>query len=321
MSKSLAVVIVSWNTRELLRDCVQSVLAEDVVAQVVVVDNASHDGSAAMIQHEFPQVMCIAEATNHGFAKGNNIGLRVVLAAQTPPTYVCTLNPDTVVLPGALAQLVAVMDADPTLVGCGPQLRYGDGQWQSSRRRFPTIGSYLCESTPIAQYWPQNLWRQRYLMTDVPVATSCRADWLVGAAVVVRSSVVQQRGLFDEGFQLYSEEIEWQRRLTAAQPNAIAYVAEAVVTHFEGQSSAQIPAQRLIWFFQSRIRDAYLAFGAGVALLVRLGLVVMYVCEWLLEAGKWVAGHKRELRAHRMQTYAKLVESLLVWRMHPAKIW
>ena len=158
-------------------------------------------------------------------------------------------------------------------------------------------------------------------MTDVPVATSCRADWLVGAAVVVRSSVVQQRGLFDEGFQLYSEEIEWQRRLTAAQPGAIAYVAEAVVTHFEGQSSAQIPAQRLIWFFQSRIRDAYLAFGAGVALVVRLGLVVMYVCEWLLEASKWVLGHKRELRANRMQTYAKLVESLLVWRMHPAKIW
>ena len=320
MSKSLAVVIVSWNTRELLRDCVQSVLAEEVVAQVVVVDNASHDGSAAMIQHEFPQVICIAEATNHGFAKGNNIGLRY-LFAQTPPPYVCTLNPDTVVLPGALGLLVAAMDADPTLVGCGPQLRYGDGQWQSSRRRFPTIGSYLCESTPLAHYWPQNRWRQRYLMTDVPAATSCRADWLVGAAVVVRTSVVQQRGLFDEGFQLYSEEIEWQRRLTAAQPNAIAYVVEAVVTHFEGQSSAQIPAQRLIWFFQSRIRDAYLAYGAGVAWLVRLGLLVMYMCEWLLEAGKWVLGHKRDVRATRMQTYTQLLRSLLVWRMHPAKIW
>ena len=320
MSKSLAVVIVSWNTRELLRDCVQSVLAEDVVAQVVVVDNASHDGSAAMIQHEFPQVICIAEATNHGFAKGNNIGLRY-LFAQIPPTYVCTLNPDTVVLPGALGLLVAAMDADPTLVGCGPQLRYGDGQWQSSRRRFPTLGSYLCESTPLAQYWPHNPWRQRYLMTDVPVATSCRADWLVGAAVVVRSSVVQQRGLFDEGFALYSEEIEWQRRLTVAQPNAIAYVAEAVVTHFEGQSSVQIPTQRLVWFFQSRLRDATLAYGAGVALLVRLGLVVMYVCEWLLEAGKWLVGHKRDIRANRMQTYAQLLRSLFTWRMHPAKIW
>ena len=108
MSKSLAVVIVSWNTRELLRDCIHSVLAEGVVAQVVVVDNASHDGSATMIQHEFPQVICIAEATNHGFAKGNNIGLRAVLAAQTPPTYVCTLNPDTVVLPVVLPFLVAM---------------------------------------------------------------------------------------------------------------------------------------------------------------------------------------------------------------------
>jgi GT2 family glycosyltransferase len=144
---------------------------------------------------------------------------------------------------------------------------------------------------------------------------------LVGAAVVVRTSVVQQRGLFDEGFQLYSEEIEWQRRLTAAQPNAIAYVAEAVVTHFEGQSSAQILTQRLIWFFQSRLRDATLAYGAGVAWLVRLALVVMYCGEWLLEASKWLVGHKRTLRATRMQTYIKLVASLLTWRMHPAKIW
>lgn len=320
MSKSLAVVIVSWNTRALLRDCVQSLLAEEVVAQVVVVDNASHDGSAAMIQREFPQVQCIAEASNHGFAKGNNIGLRYLLA-QTPPAYLCTLNPDTVVVPGALGQLVATMDADPTLVGCGPQLRYGDGQWQSSRRRFPTIGSYLCESTPLAHYWPQNPWRQRYLMTDVPAVTSCRADWLVGAAVVVRTRVVQQRGLFDEGFQLYSEEIEWQRRLTAAQPNAMAYVAEAVVTHFEGQSSAQIPTQRLVWFFQSRLRDATLAYGAGVAWLVRLALVVMYGGEWLLEASKWLVGHKRALRATRMQTYTQLLRALLVWRMHPAKIW
>ena len=320
MSKSLAVVIVSWNTRELLRNCLQSVLAEEVVAQVVVVDNASHDGSAAMIQHEFPEVICIAESTNHGFAKGNNIGLRY-LFTQTPPTYVCTLNPDTVVAPGALAQLVATMDADPTLVGCGPQLRYGDGQWQSSRRRFPTIGSYLCESTPLGHYWLHNQWRERYLMTDVPVATSCRADWLVGAALVVRSSVVQQRGLFDEGFQLYSEEIEWQRRLTAAQPNGIAYVAEAVVIHLEGQSSGQIPAQRLVWFFQSRIRDAYLAFGPWVALLVRLGLLVMYGCEWVIEASKWVVGHKRPLRASRVQSYAGVLRAVVSWRMHPAKIW
>lgn len=317
----VAVVIVSWNTRDLLRACLQSIVHDPVVAQIVVVDNASHDGSAAMVRDEFPQVQCIAENTNHGFAAGNNIGLRWILAQPVLPEYVCCLNPDTVVTPGALACMLAYLDAHPTVVGCGPQLRYGDGRWQSSRRRFPTMGSYLCESTPLGQRWHANPWHDAYHMTEIAPETTCMVDWLVGAVLVMRTATVQQHGLFDAGFALYSEEIEWQRRLTQGQPARMAYVAEAVVTHYEGQSSQQIPAQRLIWFYQSRLRDATLAYGAGIATVVRWGVLVQYVGEWLLETGKWVLGHKRALRLERMHSYARVVQAIWQWRMTPAQIW
>lgn len=317
----VAVVIVSWNTCDLLRACLQSIVADPIVAHIVVVDNGSHDQSVAMVRHEFPQVQCIAEAVNHGFAGGNNIGLRWVLAQLDVPAFICCLNPDTVVAPGALATMVAYLQRHPDVVGCGPQLHYGDGRWQSSRRRFPTMGTYLCESTPVGQRWPQNPWHAAYHMRATPPNETGRVDWLVGAVLMVRCNDVRRHGLFDAEFALYSEEIEWQRRLTQGRPNQMAYVAEALVTHYEGQSSQQIPAQRLIWFFQSRLRDATLAYGSGVARIVRAGLIAQYVGEWGIEALKWLLGHKRTLRRDRMQVYAQLLVALFQWQMTPAKIW
>lgn len=321
MKPALAVVIVSWNTCELLRACVQSIINDPIVTQIVVVDNGSHDGSVAMLRAEFPQVMCIAESVNHGFAAGNNIGLRWVLAQAVIPEFVCCLNPDTVVTAGAFGTMVAYLDAHPTVVGCGPQLHYADGRWQSSRRRFPTLGTYLCESTPLGQRWRTNPWQAHYHMVSIASTTTCHVDWLVGAVLVVRTAVVQQRGLFDAGFALYSEEIEWQRRLTNGQRDGMAYVADALVMHYEGQSSQQIPAQRLIWFFQSRLREATLAHGVVTAAVVRGGLLMQYVGEWVLEAGKWLVGHKRLLRQERMHGYARLLGEIWRWRMTPAQIW
>lgn len=317
---ALDVVIVSWNTRELLRACLRQLLAEDIVRRVVVVDNGSHDGSATMVAAEFPEVMCIAERTNHGFAGGNNIGLRHILADRPAP-YICSLNPDTLVQRGALQRLVTYLAGHPTVVGVGPMLRYGDGSWQSSRRRFPTLGMYLAESTPLAQWWPTNPWIGRYQMTDQPQDAITEADWLVGAALVVRSARVQEVGLFDAGFTLYSEELEWQRRLTAGQHGAMVYLPTAVIEHYEGQSSSQIPMQRLIWFVQSRLRDAQLALGRGRRIFLQICYVLMYGCEWLIEASKWLLGHRRALRAERLRTYGAVIWAVIQWRMLPVQIW
>ena len=150
----LSIVIVSWNVRELLRACLRSILQnagtlERWNVETCVVDNASSDGSAAMVAAEFPAVRLIANRENRGFTGGNNQGLAVAQGR-----YVFFLNPDTVVVDGALATLLAYMDAHAAVGACGPRLCYGDGSLQSSRRRFPTFMTAVFESTPLAWHWP-----------------------------------------------------------------------------------------------------------------------------------------------------------------------
>ena len=143
----------------------------------------------------------------------------------------------------------------------------------------------------------------------------------MGAVLIVRTQAIQAHGLFDEQFALYSEEVEWQRRLSAGQRGVVAYCAEAVVTHYEGQSSQQIPTQRRIWFFQSRLREAWLAYGRGVAVVVQWGLLLQFSVEWLGAAAKWVLGHRRVLRQTQMQATAALLGGIWGWRPAVAKIW
>jgi GT2 family glycosyltransferase len=303
------VVIVSWNTRDLLRDCLNSIIADPLVGRIVVVDNASHDRSVAMVQAEFPRVICLAESVNHGFAKGNNVGLAWLLA-HDPAPYICCLNPDTVVQTGTLATLVDALERHPQVIGGGPELRYGDGSIQSSRRRFPTLGTYLFESTPWGRMWTPNPWQRWYHYEDTPADTEHTVDWLVGAFLLMRTAVIVQHGLFDPRFALYAEEVEWQRRLSADTAPRMLFVPQARVIHFEGQSSKQMPVQRQIWFYQSRLREAFLAYGVGTMRIVQQCLWLMFVGELLIETIKWAIGHKRTMRRERMTGYLRLLGAL-----------
>ena len=164
-SSDLSIIIVSWNVRDLLRACLTSLTNDERRAtkdateassfvlrpssEIIVVDNASSDDSAAMVAAEFPAVRLIANVENVGFTRGNNQGLAVARGR-----YVFFLNPDTEVVGDALATMVAYLDAHPEVGALGPQLRYGDGSLQSSRRRFPTFATALLESTPLAWHWP-----------------------------------------------------------------------------------------------------------------------------------------------------------------------
>ena len=141
---TIGVVIVSWNVRDLLRDCLRSLRAAGLPSRVVVVDNASADGSADMVRAEFPEVTLLASPSNQGFTIGNNLGLRALglgAGADAPaaPRYVLLLNPDAALLPGALAQLVDYLERHPRVGAVGPRLLYPDGSPQSSCRRFPGL--------------------------------------------------------------------------------------------------------------------------------------------------------------------------------------
>ncbi len=298
----LSIIVVSWNVRELLHACLASLPRE---AEVIVVDNASSDGSAAMVAAEFPAVQLVANLENRGFTGGNNQGL-----ALAHGRYVLLLNPDTVVPGDAMAVMVDYLETHPGAGVVGPQLRYGDGSLQSSRRRFPTLATALLESTPLAWHWPpeRNCWARRYHMADQSPDVVQEVDWLVGAALLTRRAVLDQVGGFDEGYFMYSEELDWQRRVKAAGW-MIVYLPQAVITHYEGKSSGQVTAARHIRFNTSKVRYFRKHHGPLQGQVLRLALLVMFAIEWIIEAAKSLLGSRRALRAERMRAYGQLLRS------------
>jgi N-acetylglucosaminyl-diphospho-decaprenol L-rhamnosyltransferase len=313
----LVIIIVSWNVRKLLQACLKSLLrfpANTFRQEIIVVDNASGDGSAEMVRNEFPSVHLIANATNKGFTGGNNDGLRLAdgLIASDPHDeahqFLFLLNPDTEVKPGALDTLSAYAMANPTAGLIGPRLRYGDGSLQSSRRRFPTLLTALFESTWLQRYAPRHALHQFY-MQDQADDEACDVDWVVGAAMFVRHAAYQQVGLLDEAsFFMYSEETDWCKRMKDAGWGVV-YLPQAEVVHYEGRSSQQASAQRMKLFNTSKVRYFAKHHGAWQAELLRLWLLGQFVWQLGLEQVKWLLGNQRDLRAERMRAYLSVLRS------------
>jgi GT2 family glycosyltransferase len=192
----------------------------------------------------------------------------------------------------------------------GPRLWYGDGNPQPNRRRFPTLATLFTESTIIQQYLPGLKLFSRYIMADAPDDAPQDVDWLVGAALMARREVYEQIGGLDEGFFMYSEELDWCRRAKDAGWR-IAYDPAAEIIHYEGKSSEQAAARRDIAFFSSRVRYARKYHGPIWAELLRWWLLTTFIFQWLREGVKWLLGHKRDLRAQRMAAYRQVLRSRL----------
>jgi N-acetylglucosaminyl-diphospho-decaprenol L-rhamnosyltransferase len=304
VSLDLSVVIVNWNVRDLLQRCVESVLSSkrSITTEIIVVDNASVDGSVEMLRAEFPQTILIANPENRGFPAANNQG---IAAAQG--RYVLLLNPDTEVLADALDALVQYMDAHPDVGLVGPQLLHPDGQVQSSRRRYPTLATLFFESTWLESLAPRALLR-RYYVLDQPDNAVLDVDWITGAAMLARREVIQQVGGMDERFFMYSEELDWCRRIKAAGWRVV-YHPEARVIHYEGKSSEQAMPARHVNFQRSKIRYARKYHGPRLAAALRLYLLGLYAGQLGLELAKGLMGHKRALRQQRVEAYWRVLKS------------
>jgi GT2 family glycosyltransferase len=315
----VSIVIVSWNVRDLLRRCVMSVASQQstvnsekanlatgdwrLTTEVIIVDNASTDGSVAMLRESFPDARVIANAQNRGFTRANNQGF-----ALARGRYLFALNPDTGLTPGALEAMLAFMDAHPRVGMVGPQLLYPDGSIQSSRRRFPTLATAFFESTKLQQWFPRNRLLARYYVQDTRDDEIQSVDWIVGAAMFIRREVYEQIGGFDEDFFMYSEELDWCYRAKKAGWDVV-YFPRAQIIHHEGKSSEQVLAARDIYFHSSKIRFFRKHHGALPALLLRAFLLLMFAYQLAEESAKWLVGHKRALRAARVRGYWQVLKS------------
>jgi GT2 family glycosyltransferase len=277
----IAVIIVNWNAREDLRVCLTSLYAEPrprVSYDVWVVDNASEDGSAAMVTSKFPQVYLIKNTENLGFSKANNQAI-----ARADSRYVFLLNSDAAIHAGALDALAAYADTHTAAGILGPKVLNPDGTLQYSCRRFPSLGAGFFRNTYLGRLFPNNSFARDYLMTNFDHATDTSVDWVSGCAMLIRRETIGKIGALDERFYMYCEDVDICQRVWDSGQEVV-YVPEAVVTHTIGRSSDK-NADRMIWEFHrswyeydlkrhpksSVIRRAAVRSGLWLRAAVRIG--------------------------------------------------
>lgn len=344
----LSIIIVSWNVWDLLRACLTSIdrgcidracidrtsidnsspnqndpssirlfgsLEQPYMLEVIVVDNASTDATPDFVPTCFPWVQFIPSDVNLGFTGGNNRGYQ-----SCRGEYVYFLNPDTELVGDSLLQLFRLIRQEPTVGMVGPRLQYADGMAQNNRRRFPTRLTGFFESTWLAQRWSANPWAVKMHMLDWPDNIQHDVDWLVGAAMLARREALEQavttaenfnhHGPFDEGFFMYSEELDLCKRIKSAGWR-IVFTPKPLVTHYEGRSSEQAIASRYIYFNQSKVRYYHKYFGRFWSELLRCYLLIEFRWQLLTEWIKFMLYHKRDLRLNRIDVYQAVLDSRL----------
>jgi N-acetylglucosaminyl-diphospho-decaprenol L-rhamnosyltransferase len=255
----LSIVIVNWNTSQLLRQCLSSIKNCGENWEIVVVDNASTDDSSRMVEDEFPEAHLLLNETNLGFARANNRGIQA-----SRGRYILLLNSDTVASEEALAYLVSFMDQHPNVGACGPRLLRLDGSPQPYAFGGDPTLFYL-----LARGINQLLFR-RYLH-DWATHTIQEVDWVSGACLMARRQAIEQVGLLDENIFMYFEDNDWCLRIRKAGWK-VYYNPQVSIVHIGGQSLAQNPSARQAYYHSLNYFYAK-HYSPFARLLLQLGLL------------------------------------------------
>lgn len=262
----LSIIIVNWNTLEMLRDCLSSVFASEGgrAAEVIVVDNASEDGSADMVAAEFPRAHLIRNSENRGFAAANNQGFTIAGGR-----HVLLLNSDTLVHGDVLADSVAWLDAHPEAAAMGCRVLNTDGSVQLTCSMYPSILNQLLQTSGLWKLrWPRFF--GRFLMTNWQRDSERVVETISGCYLLVRARVLDEVGLLDEDFFFFGEETDWCRRMRDAGWKLV-FAPVGEITHHGSVSARKLNHQR----------DVMLT-GAIVRLHRKHGGVVQAALVWLI---------------------------------------
>ena len=306
----VSVIIVNWNTRDLLARCLTSVYASAATLadlEVLVVDNGSRDGSADMVSTHFPAATLIANPHNAGFAAANNLAIR-----RATGDYILLLNPDAEVVGGAIPELVRYAESHPAVAVVGPKLLNSDGTLQPSRRGFPTRATAFLESTVLQRWLPNHPALRRYYLLDRSDEETQEVDWLVGACLLVRNSAIRKVGLLDEGYFMYSEELDWCRRFSRAGWKTV-YHPAAQVIHHGGQSSDQDILHRHTRFQHSKCRYFETYHGRAMAQVLRVFMLANYLYLFAEDVAKLPFPRNRGMRVRRLGTLGRVLAWQVRW--------
>lgn len=240
----VSIVVVNWNTRDVLLNCLASVYAQTqgIDFELILVDNASSDGSAEMVREEFPQVILIANSENRGFAAANNQGMQIAQGR-----YVLLLNPDTIVLDQAIPKTIAFADRNMDIAVVGCQVWLNETEIQQTCFSFPSLSSIFFKETGLRRLFPKSRifgkadygWWDRKSQMDVDVVS--------GMYMLVRRDAIKQVGLMDEDYFVYAEEADWCSRFWKAGWRCV-FIPGARIIHLDGggKSTAQTSTKMFV---------------------------------------------------------------------------
>lgn len=288
---TLSVLIVNWNTRDLLRACLQSLqrypLSEPM--EVWVLDNASRDGSAQMVQQEFPEVHLVASECNLGYAAGNN---HLLQKAQSE--YLLLLNADTEVTPGALDTAVRFLREHTKCAALGAKLIHPDGRVQASVRSFPEPEAVMWEYLGLAKLFPRSRRFGAYRMTWFSYDQIAEVDQPMGTFLMLARRAVEQVGLMDEQFPIFFNEVDWCYR-AKSHGWTVYFHPDVVIVHHGGASTRQVRPQ-MIWESHRSLKKFYDKHYRQRISAPIYGLMMLSITAnaWLRTLGKGCEGWQSE---------------------------
>ena len=229
----VSIVIVSWNAKKYLTQCIESIdkQIEKIKAEVIVVDNNSNDGSADAVEMKFPRVKIIRCNENYGFAKANNIGIGI-----SRGDFICLINSDVLLRQGCVSRLLEYMESHADIGILGPRTLNADGTLQKSCFSLPSIWNSLCRVSALDSVFPWSRIFGRRLMTYWAHNEIRNVEALNGCFLLVRRTALEEVGLLDELFFMYGEDLDWCKRFGDCGWGVV-YFPEAEAVHFGGASS------------------------------------------------------------------------------------
>ena len=303
----ISVIIVNWNTKGFLEECLASLATSKQSLEIVVVDNNSSDGSPDMVKQKFPNVKLLCNTTNEGFAKGNNQAIKA-----SSGRYVCLVNSDARILPGCLDALADYLDKNSEVGMVGPRVLNRDLTLQSTCRRFPNLWNNFCDAFAFRRLFPNSAFFAGEHMLNFKHDRVIFPDVLVGCFIMARREAVDEFGMLDENFFFYGEDIDWAMRCWKSGWK-VAFFPNAEAVHFLGGSSKKDPVKYAVALQRARQQFwkkhySWLAnFGLGALLALENTM------RWLANALSALFKIKQRTdAAGKMQRHAACLKALFV---------
>jgi GT2 family glycosyltransferase len=281
----VAVVIVVWNAKRYVVECLESLREHcgEVCPEVIVVDNASSDGTPELVAEMFPEAKLIRNPENFGFAKANNIGI-----AQTSADYICLVNSDVKFLDDCISPMVRYLSEHPGVGMLGPKMLAASGEVRRSTMRFPTVWNNFCRAIGLDSLFKRSRSFGGLLMSDFDHQTTAPVEVLNGWFLAVSRTAIERVGLLDPQFFMYGEDVDWCYRFRQAGERVV-FFAEAGAIHYGGASSSNAPLRfylelyRATWQYWRKHHGGLARLGFLVAFAIHhslrlLGSAFIYLC-------------------------------------------